>query len=78
MTTTYFQDLIESIETLSLEDQDYLFNLICKRRIEKRRSEIANKAQEILADLQQRKAKIGVVNDLIADLLEEDGTISMG
>jgi len=78
MTTAYFQDLIESIETLSLEDQDYLFNLICKRRIEKRRSEIANKAQEILADLQQRKAKIGVVNDLIADLLEEDGTISMG
>ena len=68
MTTAYFQDLIESIETLSVEDQDYLFNLICKRRIEKRRSEIANKAQEILADLQQRKAKIGVVNDLIADL----------
>jgi hypothetical protein len=78
MTTAYFQDLIESIETLSVEDQDYLFNLICKRRIEKRRSEIANKAQEILADLQQRKAKIGVVNDLIADLLEEDDTISMG
>ncbi len=72
MTTTYFQNLIESIETLSIEDQDYLFNLIRKRRIEKRRSEIADNAQTILVDLQRGKAKVGRVNDLITDLLQED------
>ncbi|WP_009544089.1 hypothetical protein [Crocosphaera subtropica] len=36
MSTAYFQNLIESIETLLIEDQDYLFDLIRKRRIEKR------------------------------------------
>ena len=72
MATAYFQNLIESIETLSIEDQDYLFDLFRKRRIEKRRSEIADKAQAILTDLQEGKAKIGTVDDLIADLLEEE------
>lgn len=72
MTAAYFQNLIEAIETLSIEDQDYLFDLIRKRRIEKRRSEIADNAQAILTDLLQKKAKIGTVNDLITDLLEED------
>lgn len=68
MKTSYFQKLIESIENLSVEDQDYLFDLIHKRRIEQRRSEIANNAKAILTDLQQGKAKIGTVNDLITDL----------
>jgi hypothetical protein len=35
MNTTYFQEIIDKIETLPLEDQDYLFDLIKKRRIEK-------------------------------------------
>ncbi|MDJ0659957.1 MAG: hypothetical protein QNJ42_10790 [Crocosphaera sp.] len=72
MSTAYFQNLIESIETLSVEDQDYLFDLIRKRRIEKRRSEIAENAESILTDLQQGQAKIGTVDELISDLLEED------
>ena len=46
MSVTFFQDLIESVESLSIEDQDYLFELIHKRRIEKRREEIAKNGQE--------------------------------
>ena len=72
MVTTSFQDLIELIETLSPEDQDFLFDLIRKRRIEKRRAEIAQNAEEIVKHLQVGKAKIGTVNDLITDLLNED------
>ena len=72
MATAYFQNLIESIETLSIEDQDYLYDLLRNWRIEKRRSEIADIAQAILTDLQEGKAKIGTVDDLIADLLEEE------
>ena len=67
-----FQNLIESIETLSTEDQDFLFELIRKRRIEKRRVEIAQNAENIMKDLEEGKAKIGTVNDLITDLLEEN------
>ncbi len=72
MPTTSFQNLIESIETLSTEEQDFLFDLIRKRRIEKRRVEIAQNAENIMKDLEEGKAKIGTVNDLITDLLEEN------
>ena len=67
-----FQNLIESIETLSTEDQYFLFELIRKRRIEKRRVEIAQNAENIMKDLEEGKAKIGTLNDLITDLLEEN------
>jgi len=51
MKTNSFQDLIESLESLSVEDQDYLFELICKRRIEKRRLEIAKNGEQTLKAL---------------------------
>lgn len=39
-----FQEIIELIEELSQEDQELLFELIHKRRIEARRTEIATNA----------------------------------
>ncbi|WP_293139833.1 hypothetical protein [Okeania sp. SIO3I5] len=48
MSTISFQEIIDSVEKLSIDEQDYLFELIKKRRIEKRRLEIANDAQAIL------------------------------
>ncbi len=72
MTITTFQEILESIESLSVEDQDYLFDLIRKRRTEQRRLEIAKNGEAILKDLKEGKAKIGTVNDLIADLLEDN------
>lgn len=63
-----FQEILESIESLSVEDQDYLFDLIKKRRIEERRLEIAQNRDAILKDFKEGKAKIGTVDDLIADL----------
>lgn len=41
MSSASFETIIESIETLSLEEQDDLLALIIKRRIAKRRNEIA-------------------------------------
>ena len=71
MTTVYFKSKTELIELLSIEEQDYLFYLIHERRIEKRCSEITDNARAMLTDLQQRKAKIGAVDELIADLLQQ-------
>ncbi|MFN7502442.1 MAG: hypothetical protein ACK5QV_16640 [Dolichospermum sp.] len=39
--TISFQEVIEYVENLSQEDQDFLVELIKKRKIEKRRLEIA-------------------------------------
>jgi hypothetical protein len=67
-----FQEIIDSIESLSLEDQDYLFELIRKRRIENRRAEILANAHEVMQAFQDGTAKRGSVDDLIADLLGDD------
>ncbi|MBR8827050.1 MAG: hypothetical protein DSM107014_03935 [Gomphosphaeria aponina SAG 52.96 = DSM 107014] len=72
MATTYFQEIIDKIETLSLEDQDYLFDLIKKRRIEKRRLEIANNAEAIVKDFQSGKLKKGTAEEIKVYLLENE------
>ena len=71
MSMISFQEIIDSIEKLSIDEQDYLFELIKKRRIEKRRLEIAANAQAILESLKEGTAKTGSVDDLIADLFDE-------
>ena len=40
------QEIIDQVESLSIEDRDQLFELIRKRRIENRRAEILANAQE--------------------------------
>ena len=67
-----FQEIIDSIEGLPIEDQDYLFELIRKRRIENRRAEILANAQEVQQSFKNGTAKRGSVDDLIADLLGDD------
>ncbi|WP_013325686.1 hypothetical protein [Gloeothece verrucosa] len=72
MISSLFQDIIESIENLSIEDQDYLFDLIYKRRIEKRRAEIAKNGEELLNSLQNGTAKKGTAQEIKAYLLEDE------
>ena len=67
-----FQQIIDSIEGLSIEDQDYLFELIRKRRIENRRQEILSNSEEVMQSFKDGTAKRGSVDDLIADLLGDD------
>ena len=66
-----FQEIIDSIESLSVEDQDYLFELVRKRRIENRRAEILANAHEVMQSFKQGTAKRGNIDDLIADLLTD-------
>lgn len=66
------QEIIEQVQNLSIEDQDQLFELIRKRRIENRRAEILANAQEVMQAFKNGTAKRGSVDDLIADLLGDD------
>jgi hypothetical protein len=63
-----FQTVIDYVEELSEDEQDILFDLIKKRRIEKRRAEIAVNAQNTLTALKLGTAKRGTVADFKADL----------
>ena len=67
-----FQEIIDSIEELSNEDQELLFELIHKRRIESRRSEIAANAEAVLQDLERGVAKQGNFGEIKAYLLSEE------
>ena len=67
-----FQEMIDSIETLTVEDQDRLFELIRKRRIENRRAEIAANAQAVLQGVEEGKVVKGSFADIKAYLLEDD------
>jgi len=66
------QELIDSIEQLSVEDQEQLFDLIRKRRIEVRRTEIATRAKEVLQAVELGTAKRGSFEEIKAYLLESD------
>lgn len=67
-----FQEALEKVESLSTEDQDLLFELIKKRRIEARREEIAKNKQDTLNSLRNGTAKKGNLAQLKADLLAEE------
>lgn len=72
MSTTYFQNIIESIESLPVDDQDYLFDLIRKKRIEKKRLEIIQNGEETIKGWKEGKAKEGNSQEIMAYLLEEE------
>ena len=66
-----FQEIINLIKSLPLEDQDYLFELIRKRRIENRWAEILANAQEVKQSFQEGTTKRVSVDNLIPDLLDQ-------
>ena len=72
MTISRFQEIIDSLESLSVEDQDYLFDLIRKRRVEKRRLEIKENGEETLQALAMGTATRGTAEDIEAYLLEDE------
>ena len=69
------QEIINSIENLPPEEQEYLFEFLRQQRIENRRVEILANAQEVMQAFKDGTAKRGSVDDLIADLLgDNDGS----
>jgi hypothetical protein len=66
------QTAIEAVEALSIDDQNLLFELIHKRRITQRRQEIAQRAIDVTDAIKNGTAKIGTVEELIADVFGDD------
>lgn len=65
------------MEELSEEDQELLFELIHKRRVEARRGEIAANAQETFQAIKAGTAKWGSFEDVKTYLLFEQVTYVM-
>ena len=69
--TSYFQDVIETVEKLPRDDQMELVEIIRQRLLEQRRSEIAQNAQQTLRAVRERRSRFGNVDDLRRDLTSE-------
>jgi len=63
-----FQDLIEAVEAMPLEDQSILVELINKHITEKRRAELIAEVQEARDALKRGDVKSGTFEDLMKDL----------
>jgi hypothetical protein len=67
-----FQEIVDSIGSLSTDDRDRLFDLIRKQRIEEQEAETLVNYRELQQAIKDGTAKKGSVQDLIADLLGDD------
>lgn len=63
-----FQDLIDAVESLPLDDQSMLVEIINKRIIEKRRAELVAEVKEAQKAFKRGEVRRGTVKDLIKDL----------
>ncbi|BAU14254.1 hypothetical protein LEP3755_48000 [Leptolyngbya sp. NIES-3755] len=70
--TVPFQTVIEFVEALSEEEQDVLFDLIRKRRISKRRQEIAQNAEKTMEAVRNGTAKRGTAAEVMADIFRDE------
>ena len=67
-----FQEIVDSLGSLSIEDRDRLFELIYQQRIEERENEILTNAREVFKAVEMGTAKKGTFEDLKSYLLAED------
>lgn len=68
-----FQELIESVEALSIEDREMLVGIISKRIIEQRREDLVADMEESLEACRRGEVRMGTVDDLMRDLKEDLG-----
>jgi hypothetical protein len=66
------QAIIEFMEALSEDEQDILFDLIAKRRIAKRRQEIAQNAQATMQAVSNGTAQRGTATELMANIFGDE------
>ena len=66
--TSQFQEAIEAVEALPPDDQMLLIDIIQRRLVEKRRSEIAQAGAETLKAVREGRAKFGTLDDLRRDI----------
>ena len=63
-----FQQAIDVIEVLSLEEQQQLLDLLSKRLRQQRRSQILKEVEDIRQEIAQGNIRYGSVKDFLAEL----------
>jgi hypothetical protein len=67
-----FQEIVNSLRSLSVEDRDRLFELIRQQRMEEREDEILANARAVFKAVEMGTAKKWTFEDLKSYLLADD------
>ena len=68
-----FDEILDTIDRLPIEQQETLVDVLQKRLIDVRRQQIAQNASEARRLYKAGQLTSGTVDDLMADLEKEDG-----
>lgn len=63
-----FQQALEAVEALSVDDQVVLLDILHKRLVEQKREQLRREVAEAEADYENGNVKRGAVNDVMAEL----------
>jgi hypothetical protein len=66
------EEIVESIDRLSIDDREKLFDIVRKRRIEHQKAEILASRRELKQAIANGTAKRETVRDLITELHNDD------
>ncbi|MBE9163764.1 hypothetical protein [Tychonema sp. LEGE 06208] len=66
--TSQFQQALEAVEVLSLEDQVMLLDILQNRLRQQRRNELLKEVAEVRQEYAEGNVKFGSVADLMAEL----------
>ncbi len=70
MQVSNFEKVLESVEALSVDEQEVLIDLVQRRLVERRRSEIEAHIAQAKAEYQAGKVFRGTVAQVVAELRE--------
>lgn len=70
MKTSAFQQAIELVESLSLEDQEILLDLLQKRLHQAKRSKLSQEITEVRQEFTDGNFQFGSVNQFLAEVDE--------
>ena len=65
----HFGEVLESIETLSLEDQEILREILHRRIVERRREELAQDVQQAQQEFQAGQCRPATPEELIREIV---------
>ena len=68
--TSHLEEVLEVVETLTLDDQEFLVDLVRQRVADKRRAEIARNIAETRTEYQAGQVQRGSAVDLMLELDE--------
>ncbi|MFA5416690.1 MAG: hypothetical protein WC295_14460 [Methanoregula sp.] len=60
--------VLEYVDKLDLEDQQYLQEIICRRLTDAKRADLVRRAQQARGNVRKNQCRIGSAHDLLADL----------